>query len=91
MNGSLLLDTNIILGFLKGEKPVVEYLKVQEDEDMTVRLRRETRRKMPDAIVVASAVVSGAVLVTSDREFSAMDFPDLMTFDPRSYSLEPPA
>lgn len=51
-------------------------------EDIAIRLRRATRRKMPDAIVAASAVVAGAVLVTCDRELAATDFPGLVTLNP---------
>ena len=125
MSGKLLLDTNIILGFLRGHEAVVKYLQAHEGhewyasvitrmellsfhslekedenavqeflgtviivplspevEDMAIRLRRATRRKMPDAIVAASAVVSGAMLVTKDRELAATDFFGLMTHNP---------
>jgi predicted nucleic acid-binding protein len=51
-------------------------------EDVAIRLRRATRRKMPDAIVAASAVVSGATLVTCDRELAATDFPGLAAINP---------
>jgi predicted nucleic acid-binding protein len=51
-------------------------------EEIATRLRRATRRKMPDAIVAASAVVAGAILVTCDRELAATDFPGLITFNP---------
>lgn len=50
--------------------------------DVAIRLRRATRRKMPDAIVAASAVVAGAVLVTCDRELAATDFPGLVAINP---------
>ncbi|MDR2050159.1 MAG: PIN domain-containing protein [Deltaproteobacteria bacterium] len=51
-------------------------------EETAIRLRRATHRKMPDAIVAASAVVAGAVLVTCDRELAATSFPELITFNP---------
>ncbi|MDL2317062.1 PIN domain-containing protein [Desulfovibrio sp. OttesenSCG-928-A18] len=51
-------------------------------EEAAIRLRRATRRKMPDAIVAASAVVSGATLVTCDRELAATDFPGLVAINP---------
>lgn len=53
-------------------------------EDAAIRLRRATRRKMPDAIVAASAVVVSATLVTCDRELAATDFPGLVTMNPDS-------
>ncbi len=51
-------------------------------EEVAIRLRRTTRRKMPDAIVAASAVVAGAALVTCDRELAATNFPGLVTINP---------
>ena len=51
-------------------------------EAMAISLRRATRRKMPDAIVAASAVVSGATLVTYDRELAATVFPGLTVHTP---------
>jgi Predicted nucleic acid-binding protein, contains PIN domain len=120
MNGKFLLDTNVILGFLKGAPSVVNFVNTLEPgclhasvitrmellsfhgitadeekairdvlaaisiiplsaevEDIATRLRRATRRKMPDAIVAVSAVSLGAVLVTSDRELAATEFPGL--------------
>lgn len=127
MNGKLLLDTNVILGFLKGQPSLVALLETAETEnlrasvitrmellsfhgitpaeekhiqgflnaiaivplnteveDTAIRLRRVTRRKMPDAIVAASAVVSKAVLVTDDRELADTVFPGLVTHCPGS-------
>lgn len=53
-----------------------------EVEDVAIRLRRATRRKMPDAIVAASAVVASAILVTCDRELAATEFPGLVAMNP---------
>lgn len=51
-------------------------------EDAAIRLRRATRRKLSDAIVAASALVSGSTLATCDRELSETDFPGLVIFNP---------
>ena len=51
-------------------------------EETAIRLRRATRRKLPDAIVAASAIISKAVLVTCDRELANTDFPGLETCIP---------
>jgi predicted nucleic acid-binding protein len=125
MSGKLLLDTNAIHGFLKGQASIVALLeKVEKDnlrtsvisrmellsfhgitpeeerlirdfldtvsiiplnaevEDTAIRLRRATRRKIPDAVVAASAIVSKAVLVTYDRELGGTVFPGLATCHP---------
>jgi len=124
MNGKLLLDTNVILGFLNGQPSVVALLGTAKNElyasvitrmellsfhgitleeekhiydflgavtliplnadveETAIRFRRATRRKMPDAIVAASAIVSKAVLVTCDRELAHTDFPGLETCIP---------
>ena len=125
MNGKLLLDTNVVLGLLKGQKADVAFLrkhadyslyvsvitrmellsfhslgKEEEDaiqefldavvviplskdvEDVSINLRRATRRKLPDSIVAASAVVSGAILLTNDRELATTAFPGLKTQSP---------
>lgn len=127
MNGKFLLNTNIILGFLKGVPAIVDRVnavkpeclyasvitrmellsfhgitldeeKVIRDflgavsmvplnvdvEAIAIRLRRETRRKMPDAIVAASAIALQAVLMTCDRELAATSFAGLQTFNPDS-------
>ena len=51
-------------------------------EETAIKLRRATRRKLPDAIVAASAIVAKAVLVTYDRELANIDFPGLETYTP---------
>jgi len=126
MNGKLLLDTNTILGFLKGQPSLVAFLGATEKElyvsvitrmellsfhgitpeeekdirdfldevsivplnadveDTAIKMRRATRRKVPDAIVAASAVVLKAMLVTYDRELMSTNFPDLVTLHPEN-------
>ena len=55
-----------------------------EVEDSAIRLRRATRRKIPDAVVAASAIASKAILVTCDRELAETVFPGLVTRCPDS-------
>jgi len=126
MNGKLLLDTNVILGFLKGDADIVNCLEnaataelcasvitrmellsfhniTSEEETLIVdflnllsiislnhdieckaiRLRRVTRRKLPDAIIAASAIESQATLITCDHELLTTDFPGLQTVNPK--------
>lgn len=40
--------------------------------DETIRLRRENRLKLPDAIIAASALASDAILLTNDQAFSSI-------------------
>jgi predicted nucleic acid-binding protein len=53
-----------------------------EVEDLAIRFRRATRRKLPDALVAASAIFIGATLVTSDKELAGADYPGLQTIMP---------
>jgi len=126
MNGRLLLDTNVILDFLKGLPSAVALLRTTEKElcasvitriellsfhsitpeeekhigvfldaayivplnadveETAIQFRRATRRKVPDAIVAASAIVSKSVLVTYDQGLANTAFPGLVTHHPDS-------
>ena len=109
----LLLDTNVIIGFLKGETHIVRFLdkRLKEGavlfasqitrmemlsyhglskkdeaeikefladtqilmlethvEAKAVAMRREHRLKLPDAIIVATALVNDCILVTCDLD-----------------------
>lgn len=115
MNGnpSLLLDTNIVIGFLNGNKVITSFLtaptknqkiftvsqitrmellgfpNITHDEeiiikqfldqtiifaltdeiaDKVIELRKKTRLKLPDAIIVATALVHKLKLVTCDEQ-----------------------
>lgn len=41
--------------------------------DQTIRLRRENRLKIPDAIIAASALTQQAILLTNDQSFASID------------------
>ena len=41
-------------------------------EDLAIRLRRTRRMKLPDAIVAASALETGAKLLTFDRQLQSI-------------------
>ena len=120
MSGKFLLDTNIILDYLKGDRNVVGFLAkhsgtvlyasvitkiellsfhgitpteeknvrdtvssinvlpISEDiEETAINFRRVTRKKLPDAIIAASAISVGAVLLTQDKELANSVFPGL--------------
>jgi predicted nucleic acid-binding protein len=53
-----------------------------EVEDIAIHFRRATRRKLPDALVAASAISIGATLVTSDKELAGTEYPGLKTIIP---------
>ncbi|MBI4937282.1 MAG: type II toxin-antitoxin system VapC family toxin [Nitrosomonadales bacterium] len=41
--------------------------------DLTIRLRRNNRLKLPDAIIAASALAQQAILLTNDQTFASID------------------
>lgn len=41
--------------------------------DETIRLRRKNRLKLPDAVIAASALTLGAVLMTNDQAFASVE------------------
>lgn len=53
-----------------------------EVQEIAITLRRETKRKMPDAIVAASAVKVNATLVTCDQQLAETTFQGLHTLNP---------
>ncbi|MBK8989388.1 MAG: type II toxin-antitoxin system VapC family toxin [Chloroflexi bacterium] len=46
---------------------------------LTIRIRREYKQKIPDAIVAASALFAGVPLVTADADFKNIDVLNLIT------------
>jgi len=40
--------------------------------DLTIRLRRKNRLKLPDAIIAASAMAQQAILLTNDQTFASI-------------------
>lgn len=121
MNGDrLLLDTNVIIGFLKGERRIARFLnnrlnkgallfasqitrmemlsyhgisKAEETrikeflasiqvllldpqiETRAIAIRREYNLKLPDAIILATALDNNCVLVTNDLDLNAKRIP----------------
>lgn len=121
----LVLDTNVILGFLAGKAETTVYLNGQADaelyvsaitrmellsfpsleskeeqavnefldcvtvmpiddriERLAIDLRRETRCRLPDAIIAATALRLEATLVTHDADLAGTDYPGLKTINP---------
>ena len=68
-----------ILEILDGTSVLILNAKI---EDIAIIFRRATRRKLPDAIVAASAISIGATLVTSDKDLAGTDYPGLKTIIP---------
>lgn len=125
MNGDkLLLDTNTVLGYLRGADAVVSFIEERpssqsfisvitrmellsfhgmdteeesvingflddvtvvplndEVESTAIALRRVTRRKLPDAIVAATAVYLDALLVTGDGPLAGTLYAGLRTVE----------
>ena len=42
-------------------------------KDMTIKIRKKYRLKLPDSIIVATAIVENAALVTSDRQLKKIE------------------
>jgi predicted nucleic acid-binding protein len=49
----------------------------EEIEEEAIAIRRDARLKLPDAIVAATAVKLGAVVLTNDSEFTKKQIPGL--------------
>jgi predicted nucleic acid-binding protein len=130
MNGnpSLLLDTNIVIGFLNGDKAITSFLttpaknqktfivsqitrmellgfpNISLDEEIVIKqfldqtiilalsdeiadkvieLRKKIRLKLPDAIIVATALVHQLKLVTCDEQL-IKSTPALLSINPNN-------
>lgn len=74
---------------LEGERQVRSFLDMlnivllsSAIETEAISLRRNTRVKLPDAIVAATSVVFNAILVTADKEIAALNWPNLKVISP---------
>lgn len=47
--------------------------------DIAISFRKDTRKKLPDSIIAATAILLGVPLVTSDKELLAVSFQGLST------------
>lgn len=52
-------------------------------EEQAIRLRREQRLKLPDAIIASTAIVQGAVFITSDKKLIESMPPGIQVTIPR--------
>ena len=50
---------------------------IDEVENKTIAIRRKTNLKLPDSIIVASAIITEAVLVTRDHRLASVKWPGL--------------
>lgn len=55
---------------LLSEMPIIDIDK--EIKERTIEFRREYNFKLPDAIIVATAFILGATLITNDKGFSSV-------------------
>ncbi|GHV83339.1 hypothetical protein AGMMS50212_06790 [Spirochaetia bacterium] len=46
-------------------------------EEETIQIRRQTKLKLPDAIIAATAIMLNAELVTTDEHFLGCKYPKL--------------
>lgn len=65
----LLLDTNAVVALLRGEGGLEASLRSAQWVGISI-IRRETKLKLPDAIVAATALARDAMLVTADGDFA---------------------
>jgi predicted nucleic acid-binding protein len=63
-----------ILNFLK-KLPLLAMTETIESE--TIKIRRNTKLKLPDAIIAATAIVIGAEVVSTDPHFLKCTYPPL--------------
>jgi predicted nucleic acid-binding protein len=67
----------------------INVLPITEDiEEYAVNFRRITRKKLPDAIIAASAISVDAVLLTQDKELANSVFPDLKTLTLKTEKIQ---
>ena len=50
----------------------------EEIKNQTIEIRKNKNLKLPDSIIVASAIVQNAILVTSDKKLLNLDFLDVI-------------
>jgi len=61
----------------------VDVLPLTDDvERRAVRVRRETQVKLPDAIILATALEADRVLLTCDKDLTRLSLPGLSVEDP---------
>jgi predicted nucleic acid-binding protein len=63
---------------IKNFLPTVTIMQItKEIENETIAIRRQTKLKLPDSIIAATAIVLGAELVTTDSHLSKCTYPRL--------------
>ena len=50
----------------------------EEIKNQTIEIRKNKNLKLPDSIIVASAIVQNTILVTSDKKLLNLDFLDVI-------------
>ncbi len=53
-------------------------------EEQAIELRKQQRMKLPDAIIASTAIVRGAIFLTSDKRLIESMPPEFQVIDPRS-------
>lgn len=54
----------------------------EEIETIAIAIRRHTRIKLPDAVIVATAISMNASLLTSDQRLANLEWPGLTVVNP---------
>ncbi len=79
MNGnSILVDTNIAIFLLNGDRDLAEIL---IGKKLFVSLKRSYKIKLPDSINAATALYLDLPLMTADRGFSRIEELNLMIYE----------
>jgi predicted nucleic acid-binding protein len=75
-------DEQAIRAFLK-DVTIIPLTDGMKDEATAIRRCGKPCPKLPDAIIAATAVLLGAILVTDDAKLLKLDWPGLQTFSIR--------
>ena len=69
------LEEDNLRAFISERMPVIELSNAVKQE--AIKLRRNTKQKLPDCIIAASAIILDAVLLTADKRLLNSSFPGL--------------
>jgi predicted nucleic acid-binding protein len=66
-------------------KRLLSYFEIQninnEIKEMTIEIRKNYGIKLPDSIICATALVSGATLISNDKQLSKIDGLDVLSLE----------
>jgi predicted nucleic acid-binding protein len=71
-------ESKIITSFLSELK--IEHIS-EEIKNSTIKIRKSTNLKLPDAIIVATSIVLKIPLITSDKQISSVEGLDVILYE----------